>query len=257
LTPEVAVKRCTVTATLLSLAVWLHAAAPLTAAELAGTEAADELEEEFDAEMATPARARKADPLWVYNRFMFRVNDRLYLWVVEPVARGYAWGVPVGVRASVARFFRNLEFPINLVNAALQGRFRKAGVECGRFLVNTTAGILGLFDVAEQSCGWAPTEEDFGQTLARYGVGDGWPLTLPVLGPCNLRDTVGLVPDYFLDPVSYLHRLTVRLSVRAGERLNTASLHLGEYEEMTRAALDPYVLLKDAYRQNRAKKIKE
>lgn len=217
------------------------------------TEFADEFEDEFDDD----AGFALFDPLRGYNRFMFQVNDRLYYWMLKPVAKTYGRIVPEQARVAVVRFFRNLAFPRNVVNNVLQGEFRDAGTECARFGINTTAGVLGLFDVAGSRLGLSPKREDFGQTLGRYRIGDGYPLVLPILGPSNLRDAVGLVPDYFLDPVSYIDGLGIRLAIRAHDRTNYVSLHIGEYERLTASALDPYVFVTDAYKQNRDKKIQE
>ena len=216
-----------------------------------------EFADEFPEPSGGPEAKRASDPLSGYNRFMFAVNDRLYLWVLKPVASGYATIAPEGGRVAISRFFRNLAFPQRFVNNVLQGELRDAGVECARFGINTTVGILGLFDPAQSGWKLSPREEDFGQTLGRYRVGDGFPLVLPLFGPSNLRDAVGLIPDGFLNPVNYLEPIIAKLGVQAGEKLNYTSLHLGEYESLKKAALDPYVFLRDAYKQNRDKRIEE
>lgn len=197
------------------------------------------------------------DPLGGYNRIVFNVNDKLYFWVLKPVAQGYGFIVPEPVRVAVGKCSRNLMFPRNAVNNLLQAKWQNAGVETGRFCVNSTIGILGLFDPAGNRLGWEPHPEDFGQTLGAHGVGAGVPIVWPLLGPSNLRDTLGLVPDYFLDPVSYLDSAGVRLAVHAGQRTNMISLRIGEYEDFKAAAYDPYVMMRDAYGQNRNREIEE
>ena len=213
--------------------------------------------DEFDNEFSGDDNANTNDPLESYNRVMFSVNDKAYLWVVEPVAKGYGKVVPEKGRVAVSRAFGNLAFPKHFINNMLQGKFSAAGVEAGRFGLNTTLGLLGLFDVADTRYGLAPEQEDFGQTLARYRVGHGFPLVLPLLGPSSLRDTVGLVGDYMTDPVSYIDPSGLRLGVRAYKRTNGASLRVGEYRKLRDDAVDPYRFFRDVYRQHRDSKIEE
>jgi len=229
----------------------------------AGTKAAAGLddfaafEDEFGEQAAEEGSPRVFDPLRGYNRVMFKVNDKFYYWLAKPVATGYGKVFPKFFRVSVRKGFHNILFPVRFVNCLLQFKLRGAGTELGRFVVNSTVGLGGLFDPAGAWLEWYPIEEDFGQTLGRYGVGEGFPLVLPVFGPSNLRDALSLVPAYFLNPVPYLADFTVSASVATGERMNYLSLHLGEYETLKRDALDPYTLLRDVYKQNRDKKIKE
>lgn len=197
------------------------------------------------------------DPLGGYNRFMTSVNDKLYFWVVKPVARGYGAAVPLSARRSVVKFFNNLLFPVRFINNVLQLKFKRAGIELVRFCVNTTAGVLGFGDPARNWFSLEAYPEDFGQTLGRYGVGSGFHIVLPLLGPSNLRDLAGLFPDYFLDPVSQIKKWEEELAVKSYDRLNDASLHIGEYESIKKDALDLYPFLRDAYEQNRNQKIKE
>lgn len=222
-----------------------------------GTDEFADFADEFATGKNGSGAKKPLDPLSGYNRFMFAVNDRLYFWVLKPVASGYAKITPEGCRAAVNRFFKNLAFPQHFVNNVLQGEWKDAGVECARFGINISVGLLGLFDPAQSRWQLSPREEDFGQTLGRYRVGDGFPLVLPLLGPSNLRDTVGLIPDGFLNPVNYVQPIAASIGIHAGEKLNYTSLHLGEYESMKKAALDPYIFLKDAYKQNRDKRIEE
>jgi phospholipid-binding lipoprotein MlaA len=102
-----------------------------------------------------------------------------------------------------------------------------------------------------------PYPEDFGQTLGYYGVGSGFHIVLPLLGPSNLRDTIGLVADHFLDPISYVEDSEVRLVLRAYKQVNQTSLHIGEYESLKKDAVDLYPFLRDSYEQHRNKQIEE
>lgn len=227
--------------------------------EEAASEEDDEFsdfEEEFGTDSAgSPFKV--FDPLSGYNRIMFKVNDKFYFWLVKPAARGYRYVVPKRARISVKQAYHNLYFPLRFVNNLLQFKLKKAGTELGRFLVNSTAGVGGLFDPAQRYLKWRPSNEDFGQTFAFYGVGDGFPVTLPFLGPSNLRDGIALAPRALLNPVFYLADFKVNVAVSAGERFNYASLHIGAYESMKKDALDPYTFVRDAYKQNRDKQIKE
>lgn len=217
----------------------------------------DEFDDEFEDEFADKEALRPSDPLRPYNRFMFSVNDRLYFWVMKPVAVGYSKVVPERGRIAISRFFKNITFPIRFVNNVLQLKFKNAGVECARFGVNTTVGVLGLGDPARSRLGLTPRREDFGQTLGHYGVGSGFHLVLPVLGPSNLRDAVGRVPDCFLNPINYVDPIEAAVMINAYGKENYTSLHIGEYESLKRDALDPYTFIRDAYEQNREKAVRE
>lgn len=203
------------------------------------------------------------DPLIGYNRLMYHFNDKLYFWILRPIARGYGAIIPEGGRAAFNRFFKNLSFPIRFANNALQGKLKRTGIETVRFVLNSTLGILGLFDPALEQFNLQPYEEDFGQTLGRYGVGDGFPLVLPFLGPYNFRDTIGLIPDIFLYPIRFLDQSGSRitnpkfLGVWVFETVNRTSLRTGVYENLKKDALDPYVFFRDAYKQNRDSRIRE
>ncbi|MFW6081903.1 MAG: VacJ family lipoprotein [Desulfosalsimonas sp.] len=197
------------------------------------------------------------DPLSGYNRFMTRVNDRLYFWLLKPAATGYAKVAPKVVRKSVNRFFKNLGYPVRFVNNVLQLKIRRAGVETARFLVNSTVGIAGLADPAGKWMDLQAYPEDFGQTLGVYGVGGGFHLVLPVLGPSNLRDSLASIPDGFLEPLYYVEPWELSVALDVYDRINYTSLHLGEYESYKKDAVDWYIFLRDIYESNRKRKIKE
>ncbi|MFH1351214.1 MAG: VacJ family lipoprotein [Pseudomonadota bacterium] len=208
-----------------------------------------------------PLKESIPDPLEPLNRAFFHFNDKLYFWLLKPVATGYKAVVPQGVRVGVRDFFYNLAFPVRFINCLLQAKFEGAGIEFIHFLVNTTAGMGGFVDVASHS----PTlkeqkkyEEDLGQTLGSYGIGHGFYINWPILGPSSLRDTFGLVGDGFLDPTNYaVPRTKYNVSVKSYNGVNKTSLTIGDYEDLKKAALDPYVSLRDAYYQYRKKKVKE
>ncbi|HSA77899.1 MAG TPA: MlaA family lipoprotein [Nitrospirota bacterium] len=198
-----------------------------------------------------------ADPIEPWNRAMFTFNDKLYFWVLKPVARGYNTVVPEPVRISVRNFFRNVAFPIRFVNCLLQGKLAGAGVELTRFVFNSTIGLAGFFDVATSRFELEPRKEDFGQTLGFYGMGGLMYIVWPFLGPSTVRDTVGFAGDTFLDPVNYIDPFEAAFGVHAYERINTTSLELGDYEEMKKSSLEPYIAIRDAYIQHRKGQIKK
>jgi len=211
------------------------------------------LDDEFE---ETPG-AHVIDPLSGYNRFMTQVNDKIYFWILKPVAKGLSKVVPEPGREAISRFFKNIFFPIRMVNNLLQLKIKRAGIETARFGVNTTIGILGFGDPAKNWLNLDAYDEDFGQTLGHYGIGSGFHLVWPILGPSNVRDTIGMVPDYFLNPISYVDNLAYEAAIKSADGVNNTSLHIGEYEDMKEEALDLYIFLRDAYEQNREKKIAE
>ncbi len=191
------------------------------------------------------------DPLEPMNRVFFQVNDRVYFWVLKPVAQGWRWVVPRRGRRWVSNFTTHLATPVRLVNCALQGQFEGAGVELARFGVNTTIGVLGFGDPAAERWGMRRRNEDFGQTLGVYGIGPGFPIHWPLLGPSNLRDTVGLAGDLLLNIGTYVPGIGII------KRVNNTSFHIGEYEDFKRNALAPYVGLREAYLEQRRFLIKQ
>jgi len=217
----------------------------------------EDFDDEFGDEFDIPDEPSGRDPLHGYNRLMFNVNDKVYFWLLKPIARGYSVIFPEAIRRAVQRCAKNLAFPSRFVNSGLQGKFKGAGIELARFGINSTVGVAGLFDPADSFFDLEPSEEDFGQTLGRYHVGGGCPIVLPLLGQTNLRDVMGMVPDYFLHPVSYVDPSELAVGIRCYEKENYVSLHIGEYELLKEAALDPYTLARDAYRQKREADIKE
>ncbi len=190
------------------------------------------------------------DPLEPWNRLMFHFNDKLYYWVLKPAAKGYNAALPEPVRTSVANFFRNVTMPVRFVSSLLAGRVKEAGTELARFGINSTAGLGGLFDIARQYH-LERQESDLGLTFGRYGIGEGIYIVWPFLGPSSLRDTVGTVGDTFLDPVTYVTPQTDAMAISAYRYFNYAALHIEDYEDFKRSAVEPYVALRNAYIQHR------
>jgi phospholipid-binding lipoprotein MlaA len=220
---------------------------------VADQEVLDYVEEEGE-----PEKIGIADPLEHFNRAMYRFNDKLYFWVLKPLAQGYRKLVPEDARVGVSNFFANITFPIRFVNCLLQANFRGAASELGRFVINTLWGIGGLLDAASiPGINLSKQDEDFGQTLGVFGLGQGFYINWPILGPSSPRDTLGLVGDFFFHPIYSLTPWDVSLGIRTYEMVNNTSLSIGDYESLKEAAIDPYVAVRDAYVQYRDKKVKD
>lgn len=202
-------------------------------------------------------KVRVADPLAFWNRPMFHFNDKFYFWVLKPVARGYRALVPSTVRIGVRNFFTNLTTPIRLVNCILQWKWQAANAEFARFMLNSTVGVLGFGNPAKKYPKLNPSEEDLGQTLGVYGIGNGFYVVLPFLGPSTLRDSVGLVGDLYLNPVSYVEPTQAAVGITSYKIVNDTSFQIGDYESLKKAAINPYEALRDAYIQHRESKVKE
>ncbi|MAD41699.1 MAG: ABC transporter [Arcobacter sp.] len=207
------------------------------------------------------------DPLSGYNRIMTTFNDKVFIYALNPTAKGYAYVLPKTVRSGISNFFDNLMFPLRFVNNVLQFKFQNSAEELGRFLINTTFGLAGFMDPAKTEFGWEQHDEDFGQTLGFYGVGEGFHVVLPFLGPSNLRDMVGLVADSYTSPLSNTGSSDLRykipdtqtqsLAIRATSVVNGTSLRLGLYESLKKDAFDLYPYFRDLYNQRRNTLIKE
>ncbi len=190
-----------------------------------------------------------ADPFEPWNRFWFHFNDIFYLYVARPAYDAWVFITPHQIRGGLKNFFSNLLFPVRFVNNILQFRFMEAGVEFGRFVINTTSS-LGLADVAKGKKAIVavdPTGEDFGQTLGRWGIGQGFYLVWPIIGPSSARDTVGRVGDLFADPLFYLQPWELGAGVSGGLRFNALGDVLPLYEDLNSVALDPYIAMREAY----------
>jgi len=196
-----------------------------------------------------------ADPIEPFNRAMFAVNDKFYIWMLEPVATGYSKVLPASIRECIGNFFYNLSEPVRSANCLLQGRFRDAGRTLGRFVINSIFGVFGLADPAGDEFSIAPVYASFGETLSVWGIGDGFYLVVPLVGPSTLRDFSGVVVDG-VAATTYMpwndDTLTTT-TVQGIRTVNRASLHLGEYEEIKSLSFDAYVAFRNGYYQMRSK----
>lgn len=216
------------------------------------------------------------DPWEPMNTSIFEFNRQVDRFVLKPVAKGYNFVMPDLVQVGISNIFYNLRFAPRFLNNVFQGKVKGAGIEAGRFLVNSTVGLAGFFDVAKHINLVTP-EEDLGQTLGFYGVKPGPYLMLPFLQPFTVRDLVGYVGDVFLNPINWLvvpiievegvpslidheDRMTssiIQLGARVGEIVNERSRNLETYQGVEEATLDLYTAVRNAYLQKRAQAIRE
>ena len=219
--------------------------------------------EDAGAEGGAPAAADDAgsgapewDPIEPVNRPIFRFNDTLDEWVLEPVARGWDTIAPDPVEDSIQNFFLNLRFPIVFVNGVLQAKPRSAAISLSRFMANTVFGVVGLFDVAT---GWGleRQEEDFGQTLGYWGVPPGPYLVSPLLGPSNVRDTVGFIADGYTQVATLFINGFIWMGGGVVNTINTRAQYLDQVERAKEASLDYYGFARNAYMQRRAALVRD
>jgi len=189
------------------------------------------------------------------NRAMFEVNRTIDETLLKPAAIIYRGVVPEWGRDKVTNFLNNLGEPVTFVNDILQGQFERAGVALARFLLNSTVGVAGFVDVAREA-GLPRHTEDFGQTLAVWGVEDGPYLFLPLLGPSNPRDLVGMVADIFIDPFTYILAEPQRNQRFALTAVSRRAEYFDQLETLEKTSVDFYAALRNLYRENRANEIR-
>ena len=198
------------------------------------------------------------DPYEPTNRFLYRITDKLDTYALRPVAVAYRDTVPEAVRNPIHNVLNNLVTPAAFANDVLQGKPRNAGDSMMRFVINTTAGVGGLFDVAAKA-GYPNHDTDFGLTLALWGVGQGPYLFLPILGPSNPRDAVGYGANVILDPLTWASfggQTAVDVSRAVVGLVDTRERLLDQVDSIKRGALDPYATFRSLYRQNRDDQVK-
>src|SRR5699024_4957261 len=201
------------------------------------------------------------DPLEPVNRFNYEFTQKADKYVMKPVAKGYKKALPDRVRTSVGNFFDNAAQPVTMINSLLQLKWGKFNQSLGRFMLNTTVGLGGLFDVASALDVPHPTE-DFGQTFGYWGLGPGMYLYIPILGPSDGRDFIGGIADQFANPLDYLNyfdeiRYNVRwlpYVLRVIEGINVRANLLG-YEDTLKQQFDPYAFLRSYYLEKRLKAV--
>jgi len=197
------------------------------------------------------------DPIEPTNRFFYRVNDTIDTYALRPAAVAYRDVVPGAVRRPIHNVLSNIGTPVVFANDVLSAKPRRAGDSLMRFLINSTAGVGGLFDVATD-WGYPDHNSDFGLTLALWGVGDGPFLFLPVLGPSNPRDAVGFGTNVVLDPLTWASfggSATLGYARYGANALDTRERLIEPIDQIKRSALDPYATFRSLARQNRADEI--
>lgn len=244
---------------------------------LEAQDAADEFYDPFaETDEGEPAEIEEYDPWEPYNAVVFDFNYNLDKYIVKPIAKGYNYVTPDAVQRGVRNFFQNVRFVPRMLNNLFQGKLEGAGLELGRFLINTTIGLAGFFDPAKDYFELETPGEDFGQTLGYYGVGPGPYLLIPFWpSPLTVRDGVGVVIDMALDPINWLvlpfveindlpqaitdstTALAVNWGTRAVELLNERSLNLETFQGVEEATVDLYGAVRNGYLQKRAKAIRE
>jgi phospholipid-binding lipoprotein MlaA len=200
------------------------------------------------------AASAEPDPWEGWNRPIFSFNEAADRWVLDPVAETWDFLVPDPAERGLFNVFDNLAIPVIFANELLQLKPRAAGQDLGRLLVNSTLGVAGLFDVATRF-GIPKNDNDFGLTLGVWGIPSGPYAVLPLFGPSNPRDAVGLVADSFASPYSWFIPLWVSISVRGVDMINDRSHYDDQITDERKAALDFYVFVRDAYIQNRRFKL--
>ena len=195
-----------------------------------------------------------SDPFERFNESMLTFNRKADDWVLHPAATGYSHVVPQPARASIGRFFENVGVIPRFANDVFQGQFKQAGVETARFATNSTLGVAGLFDPADKWFGLKQEPNDFGLTLAKYGVKEGPYLVLPILGPSTVRDALGTAVDDAINPVSYAapsSAIYYEVAAKAVQAVNARSENLNMFEDVDLYAIDPYGAIQDAYIERR------
>ncbi len=189
------------------------------------------------------------DPLIGMNRAIFTFNDVTYRYLLIPLSKGYRWLVPDPVETGIGNFFHNLKTPIYVVNDLFQLEPKPLGRHLSRFVINSTIGVLGLFDPAQAWFGLERKETSFEDTLADYGAGYGIYLVLPFFGPSDVRNGTAQVVDYFLNPVPYLTDEPETTVIQAYDNFQAFAPGAETYETLRRTRDDPYIFFRNLYLQ--------
>ncbi len=208
------------------------------------------LDAEFDEAFESGDQQTVADPFENLNRVLFKFNRGMHRMVLSPITKSYQFVAPEQVRKGVRRILINFNSPSTLVNDLLQFRVKDAGETLGRFLLNSTIGFGGLFDVAVEA-GWKHHSADFGQTLARIGVDSGPYLVVPILGPNTVRDGLGGIVDLMFQPLTYLVGPSLNLFIGGGRGFVELETNAAAMEALEGSSVDYYAALRSAYIQNR------
>lgn len=189
------------------------------------------------------------DPLEPWNRFWFKFNDIFFMHIAKPVYDGWVWLAPRFVRDALSNLYYNALFPTRFINSLLQFRLLEAGVEFSRFMMNImgSAGLGNLARDRKTIVPVDPTGEDFGQTLGRWGIGQGFYLVWPFFGPSSVRNTVGRIGDFFTDPATYINPWGYSAAAKTVLRFNDLGEVLPAYEDLRSISIDPYIAMREAW----------
>jgi phospholipid-binding lipoprotein MlaA len=213
-------------------------------------------------DFANAPQKKVNDPFQGFNRSIFVFNDGVYSYALRPVAHGYAIVVPRPVRTGISNIFENVDFPVRFVNCVLQGKLKRSAQETGKFLINSTAGIGGIFRVSDHVNGLTDVPaEDFGLTLGVWGIPEGPFILIPILGPSDCRDLVGKAGDFAASPINW-HTLgffrhafikdAVNIAITSTRYVNALPKAVEAYDQMKGEAVDPYIATRDGYLSYRA-----
>lgn len=209
----------------------------------------EDLKDPFEAEVKNLPELQ--DPFEQYNRSVYKFNDALVEYVLSPAARGYGMIVPDVGRVAIKNVFSNAASPVSLLSSIAQGDVEKSATVLGRLLINTTLGLGGMFDVADEYYGMKPISEDFDQALGSYGVPTGPYMVLPVFGPSTMRHTFGRILDAMANPTTYFAPFAANISAGAGNKVNTFSFDPDLKKDLDQSAVDPYESMRYFYYQRR------
>lgn len=200
---------------------------------------------------SNPAREQGEayDPFEPVNRTVYRFNELADKYAMRPVAKGYQTITPSVVRTGITNFFDNISYPVDIINALLQGKFRQGGRDTARLAVNTTIGILGFMDPAT-NMGLIKHDEDFGQTFGAWGIPQGPYIVVPIFGPRTIRSGVGDLAGVYVNPQFQIFNSSVQTKLNIFWLVHVRSTLLGFDEEIQRA-FDPYAFVRDSYLQHR------
>ncbi len=204
------------------------------------------------------ARAEANDPIEGVNRLVFALNETLDVFIIRPVAVTYRDWMPEPIKNSIANFLNYLRTPLIIANDLMQGEYKRAEVAAARFMINSLA--LGIADIAGEGGMLPRHDEDFGQTLARWGSGEGFYLVLPLIGPSNVRDAAGMAVEWVLDPVNYVARQNDHDGLPLGRAIaggiDSRARLTGALDDLKNNSFDYYAAMRTAYRQRRAAEIR-
>ncbi|WP_104721514.1 MlaA family lipoprotein [Helicobacter mesocricetorum] len=196
------------------------------------------------------------DPLEKYNRFINQMNWGFYDYIFSPILEGYNCIMPLGFRIGIENFFENLRSPLRFLGHILVLQTQDAVNEFGRFSLNSTMGILGIFDIASTNKLYSK-DIDFGIVFGKWGMNEGFSLVLPLLGQSNLRDTLGLPLNSLISPTTYIDPSSYAVGVYIGQNISYAAKHKDALDSIRKDSLDNYILMRQSYQAYRDKLIKE